>query len=539
MVYAYSDLLEKARQWAQDAHLSGWISQQQFDLINDCDARSPDKLFDDDKPRPLIVGFFGGTGVGKSSLINRLAGKEIALTGVERPTSREVTLYYHESIALERLPDDLPLKKIKLAQHDREERKNVLWVDMPDMDSIEQENRALVLAWLPHIDVLVYVVSPERYRDNKAWRLLSDESSHHAWVFVLNQWDKGEPQQYQDFIKQLEKGGFQTPIIKRTSCVNDTKQQIEDEFTELEATIHQLGQENTIAHLQQRGERLRKSELVEKLQQLQQQMGQDRVILALQEQWRNRWQEAEDDLVQGFDWPIQRLATAYVNNTSHILEKNPATSLSNPKKGLWDDWAQSRLDDVLDELVIYADQKHLPVTPVRNSLAPVKNKADRVLHTQTELAVRQALANPGNKLQRFMLKFSALCAAILPLTAMGWVGYQVFDGYYDSMNDEQAYLGTDFAIHSVLLISMTWLIPFFIKKQFKPSLEKVAIKGLHKGLQAGLQGIGLQVENALSEIDKQRQENLENLGQLIEQSQQQKSTVDAESDLLTRMLSKK
>ena len=46
---------------------------------------------------------------------------------------------------------------------------------MPDFDSIDQNNRHLVLEWLPHIDVLIYVVSPERYRDEKAWRLLFAE----------------------------------------------------------------------------------------------------------------------------------------------------------------------------------------------------------------------------------------------------------------------------------------------------------------------------------------------------------------------------
>ena len=62
---------------------------------------------------------------------------------------------------------------------------------MPDFDSTEQSNKQLVLQWLPHIDVLIYVVSPERYKDEKAWRLLLAEGARHAWLFVINQWDKG------------------------------------------------------------------------------------------------------------------------------------------------------------------------------------------------------------------------------------------------------------------------------------------------------------------------------------------------------------
>ena len=81
----------------------------------------------------------------------------------------------------------------------------VIWIDMPDFDSTEEKNKHIVLQWLPYIDVLIYVVSPERYRDNKAWQLLLAEGASHAWLFVINQWDKGESAQYDDFKQQLNK----------------------------------------------------------------------------------------------------------------------------------------------------------------------------------------------------------------------------------------------------------------------------------------------------------------------------------------------
>jgi predicted GTPase len=152
--------------------------------------------------RPLIVAFMGGTGVGKSSLLNRLAGKAIAKAGIVRPTSREVTLFHHRSVVMEHLPEQLPLSKINISQHEDEEKKNIVWIDMPDFDSTEQSNKQLVLQWLPYIDVLIYVVSPERYRDEKAWRLLLSEGARHAWLFVFNQWDRGRLEQYQDFNRQ-------------------------------------------------------------------------------------------------------------------------------------------------------------------------------------------------------------------------------------------------------------------------------------------------------------------------------------------------
>ena len=96
------------------------------------------------------------------------------------------------------------------------------------------------------------------------------------------------------------------------------------------------------------------------------------------------------------------------------------------------------------------------------------------------------MLKPGNSVQRFLIKLTAVCETVLPITAMAVVGYQVFAGYYHSTTDATAYLGTDFAVHSVLLIGLSWLIPFFLHKKIQPSLEKAAAKGLQKGMQQAL-----------------------------------------------------
>lgn len=69
--------------------------------------------------RPLIVAFMGGTGVGKSALLNRLAGKPIAKSGVARPTSKEITIFHHQNITL----PQLPLTDIRVANHDDDSQK--------------------------------------------------------------------------------------------------------------------------------------------------------------------------------------------------------------------------------------------------------------------------------------------------------------------------------------------------------------------------------------------------------------------------------
>ena len=119
-------------------------------------------------------------------------------------------------------------------------------------------------------------------------------------------------------------------------------------------------------------------------------------------------------------------------------------------------------------------------------------------------------------MQRTFLKGTRLCELILPILAMTWVGYKVFMGYYTSNLLENHYLGIDFAIHSVLLISLTWLIPFFILKKAQPSLKTSALKGLHKGLQRALNIIESDVSFGISTIIEQHKAQLNELSALID-----------------------
>ncbi len=506
MAYEYSSLIESTKNWAEQAKSAGWLTADVTNALSNFDSRTPDTLFKQNGVRPLIVAFMGGTGVGKSSLINRLAGKAIARAGIERPTSREVTLYHHQSVAIRHLPEHLPLAQIKIAEHSDDTKKNVIWIDMPDFDSTDQGNKHQVLEWLPHIDMLIYVVSPERYRDAKAWNLLLAEGGKHAWLFVLNQWDRGQTEQYVDFNQQLHKAGFAEPIIFKTICPEGLQS---DQFTDLQSTITTLATEHVIEQLEQRSSQLKKHELKQSLHHASCLLGSREAFAQLPTLWQTQWQSTAQLLQEGFAWPLQQLAVHYANHTTH-LSNNQAT-----KSNLWDAWAEARFDDALDEFVSHADQLGIPVTPLKKHLSPLRQKASKIVQTQTELAARQSLIKPGNALQRGLLKFIGLCEIILPLTAIAWVSYQVFIGFYTSNMTSTAYLGVDFAIHSGLLIAINWLTPFFILKKLKPSLEKSALKGLNKGLAKALNMIEGEVLLGIENINHQHKEQLKLLAGII------------------------
>lgn len=506
MAYAYSELISQTQHWAAQAVSQGWLKEHQAQQLLDVEVKTPSSLFADGTSRPLIVAFMGGTGVGKSSLLNRLAGSTIARAGAERPTSKEVTLFHFHRVAIANLPGQLPTGQIKVAQHEDEQNKDIIWIDMPDFDSTEQANKQLVLQWLPHVDVLVYVVSPERYRDEKAWRLLLAEGSKHAWIFALNQWDRGQIEQYADFKQQLHKAGFVDPIIFTTSC---TEAIPTDEFPALKSTLLNLANSHVVDQLEQRGQRIKTEELQRRLESCKPTLGTVHSLQQLSQFWQGQWQRTCTVLHQGFAWPIKRMAQYYAEHAADLM----GTRADQPL--LWDAWAQTRLDDALDEMLVHADQLGVPVAPYKNGLLNLREKAAKTIQTESELAVRQALVNPGHVLQRAFLKFVRLCEIILPLTAISWVAYQVFMGYYRSNMTNSHYLGIDFLIHSSLLIAITWLLPFFILKKIKPSLEASALRGLNKGLNLGLATIDTEMATILAVLEQQQARQINDLDAII------------------------
>jgi hypothetical protein len=505
--------LQAAKQWARQAREAGWLAEADIAPLAALENRSPASLFEAGAHRPLVAAFFGGTGVGKSTLLNRLAGQPIARAGVERPTSREVSIYLHESLHLRQLPPGFPVDRVRVARHADERRRGVLWIDMPDIDSTEAVNRDLVADWLPHVDVLIYVVSPERYRDDKGWRLLREHVREHAWLFVINQWDRGQPAQREDFLRLLGQGGFAEPLLFCTDCREDLARRKPDEFAALEASIQSLADSHLIEQLELCALEARRGELRAAVGQCLARLGGQAEAEGLRRVWAEVWGEAAGGLSQGLEWPMAEVARAFVQHDASPLRRavrldapQPPAEARKPAPPsiLWDEWAQMQWQDALDRLLAEADALGLPPAPLKAGLAEAAGQARKTMLDEAQRALRLSLARPGNAAQRFFLKLAGVCAVLLPLAAMGWVSWLELNAYYESASRHTAFLGLDFVANSALTVALAWLLPFFIKLQLKPSTERAALRGLRKGVEAGLARIGAQVDGVLAEYAEQR-----------------------------------
>lgn len=155
-----------------------------------------------------VVGFFGATGSGKSSLFNAVAGTFAAKVAVRRPTTSEPLAMVWGAEGSAPLLDWLEIA-------DRREGAPVpgltddggglVLLDLPDFDSVQLGNRAIVERLAGQVDVLVWVLDPQKYADAAIHNDFIRAYATHADVtlVVLNQVDKLDPAEVKPVLESL------------------------------------------------------------------------------------------------------------------------------------------------------------------------------------------------------------------------------------------------------------------------------------------------------------------------------------------------
>ena len=161
-------------------------------------------------PAPLVAVLFGGTGTGKSTLLNALAGAALAETGERRPTTQEPTVY-HPSRGL--LSDFGPARYIPSEHLD-----SLVLIDMPDTDSIRTEHAERVQELLRQADVVLFCGTQQKYANEKSIALLRPLQDQRKIVCIQTRADQ-DPDIRRDWLEHLSQQGLAVDTCFRVSAL--------------------------------------------------------------------------------------------------------------------------------------------------------------------------------------------------------------------------------------------------------------------------------------------------------------------------------
>lgn len=148
-----------------------------------------------DRAAPLLAVVGGPTGAGKSTLVNSLVRAPVSPTGILRPTTRKPVLVCHPrswaAVHRHRLN---PVAAPALPP-------NVAMIDAPDINSIDQANRALSDELFDDADLWIFVTTAARYADAEAWRHLRAAQQRKVELAVVL--DRVPPQAVDEIVPHL------------------------------------------------------------------------------------------------------------------------------------------------------------------------------------------------------------------------------------------------------------------------------------------------------------------------------------------------
>ena len=185
-----------------------------------------------------VVALAGATGSGKSSLFNALSGTELARVGVTRPTTSEPLAVTWGDESTEDLLEWLQVPRRHALSsgagttgpvldgpvRDGPVLDGLVLLDLPDHDSTQKSHQLQVDRLVQLVDVMVWVVDPQKYADAVLHERYLRPLVEHApmMVVVLNQVDRLPPTErdacLRDLRRLLDSEGLQKTTVRAVSA---------------------------------------------------------------------------------------------------------------------------------------------------------------------------------------------------------------------------------------------------------------------------------------------------------------------------------
>ena len=180
-----------------------------------------------------VAALAGGTGSGKSTLFNALSGLSFADAGELRPTTEQASacVWNADADAVLDMIGVHPSRRIdyhSILTEGKHDLDSLILLDLPDHDSVEVKHSVLVDQALPLVDILIWVLDPQKYADHlihESYLSAMRERRDHM-IVVVNQVDTvpegGLPKILDDVKMLLERDGLKGIPVFPVSALNRT-----------------------------------------------------------------------------------------------------------------------------------------------------------------------------------------------------------------------------------------------------------------------------------------------------------------------------